>query len=315
MGDDRPTVYQEDGKWVFRASGVWRCDRELWAHMNGVQPEATPDWLQEKFDQGNEGEDKIMDYAEHVLEVPVYGRQDEGELKVGKSAVIRFHPDGRTDTVLVEAKTMAEKTYMTTWLRSGLKGFPGYSAQVAVMAEALGVNSVLMAIGIKDDAGKVKEVKTFSYDVGKLPVTVKDVKKKIMRVMRYDEMPKCSVDQFPCPFVFLHDEKEIMVSTDEMLELYAQEIHDCRDRKKRAEDELKNWQGLMTKQLDTHDLKGQKVTAGKWEITDVFFVKKNVGLLDYGRMKEDGVDVESYRGEPKTAETRYQTVKEVKDHA
>lgn len=308
MGDDRPSVYYEDGIWVYRASAVGRCARELWAHRAGLQPEAHPDWLEEKFKAGNVGEPVIIAAVEKELGEIVTDQQLTVELPVGKTMLVRGHIDGVCGNVLVEAKTMQEKLYNTKWLRGGLKAYPAYSAQVAVYCAALGLDGVQVAIGVKGEDETVKKTKLFYYAADALPVTVKDVKKKLMKLGRMDDMPACDVDQFPCPFVYLHDEKPVMVSTSEMLAKYAAELYDTRAAKKTADERIKELTRKISAELDEAEVDG-KVRAGRWEITDVH--KTNLGRVDYGRMEEDGVDVAKYRGKP--TETRYQTVKEVKD--
>src|SRR5262245_29947759 len=94
MSDSRPPVYREDGKTVYRASSVGMCIRSLWAYRQGMTPAETPDWLLEKYEQGNVAEPQILDWVEKKYAGAVYHRQDNIEIGVGDKIVIRGHPDG-----------------------------------------------------------------------------------------------------------------------------------------------------------------------------------------------------------------------------
>lgn len=63
MSDNRPNVYIDDatGLVVYRASSLGRCVKELVAARLGLDGESPPDWMQERFDEGTNAEQAIID--------------------------------------------------------------------------------------------------------------------------------------------------------------------------------------------------------------------------------------------------------------
>jgi len=196
MGDDRPSVYEENGVWVYRASAAGRCERELWAYRTGMTPTAHPDWLEKAFQEGHDNEDAILDAVgeitmqQHLIEIPV-----------GKGVMFRGAIDGYQESSkkLVDAKAFAESTYYTKWLKTGIRGFPSYVAQMRLYGaglelQGLELNGLIMAIGIKNDDGVVQKVKQFKYLFDDVPLTLRDLKWKVMRIevaARNNQMPSC----------------------------------------------------------------------------------------------------------------------------
>ena len=62
MGDDRPNVYLDDttDKWVYRASSLGNCVKGLVAARLQYEAFPFPDWLLEKFEQGNAAETMLI---------------------------------------------------------------------------------------------------------------------------------------------------------------------------------------------------------------------------------------------------------------
>ena len=160
----------EDGCWVYRASGLGNCIGGLVRARMGVDADPPPDWLQEKFDQGRDLEDDVLDgvpdefrlFDEDQLiglgfTIDTLG-QIEGEISFpvpgGDPVVVRCHPDGLAEhpehgLVAVEGKALAESTAATIW-----KDMPAYYKwQISVEALVCGVDKVLFVVGVKNDTG------------------------------------------------------------------------------------------------------------------------------------------------------------------
>ncbi len=315
MGDDRPNVYEEEGVWVYRASAAGRCERELWAYRTGMTPTAHPDWLLKAFQEGHDNEDAILKVvggvtmAQRVIEIPV-----------GKGVMFRGAIDGYQESSkkLVDAKAFAESTYYTKWLKTGIRGFPGYTAQMRLYGaglelQGLELNGLIMAIGIKDDDGVVQKVKQFQYSFDDLPVTLRDLKRKVMRIEAAavsGEMPPCVEPlQYPCSFFFIHDEKEIMVSDNEFLELMANKWRAAKVREDAAKKDRDEAGAMILSTLDEMEReKGEAVQVGDWVVSDVN--QTNKGRVNWKKMADDGNAVDGYRA--KETKVRYATVKEAK---
>lgn len=83
---DRPSVQHDDetGDWFIRASALGGCTRALIAAGRGLEGEPTPDWMQEKFDEGHANEPIIaamaLDRTGGVRIVAEPGKQHPVEL-------------------------------------------------------------------------------------------------------------------------------------------------------------------------------------------------------------------------------------------
>lgn len=213
MGDDRPSVYQEGDRWVYRASALGNCIRGLVAVRKGITPAPHPDWLLKAFRQGSRNEPVIlrMLYDQGHFFPTTYGSQTMAELPVGTKALIRGHVDDVAyDKVgyewTVEAKALAESNY-EKYKREGLEGFPYYAMQVSIYMAARDA-PVLFVIGVKNRAGEVVRLDVTPFTDPPIPASkIKAKVAKIESLVARDEWPDCDWEQYPCQFYFLHDDK------------------------------------------------------------------------------------------------------------
>lgn len=236
MGDDRPNVYEDNGKIIYRASSVGNCIKSLVAIRSGMEPSPHPDWLLEKFAEGNVNEPIILNHLRSLGWTVDYDGDDnqlELELPIGENVIIRCHPDGQAyltpdDVHVVEAKAFGQ-VFWDKYMKHGITAFPYYATQVTIEMAGTGL-PCLWVMGLKDDLGTV--VKYHIERITEPPLKIGAIKAKIAKVENWSsrgELPACDYDQYPCQFFYLHDDGEgegeepAADGKDTELELWASE--------------------------------------------------------------------------------------------
>jgi hypothetical protein len=220
MGDDRPLRYtetQEDGtiKVVYRASGLGACDGVVLGLARGRKPAATPEWLQEVFDEGTRMESVIIEQLLERSSTLNLNTQDEWELEVGevndKLVVVRGHSDGWDEhlQMFVEAKKFRDSTW-PKFLTGKVECNPLYPWQVSVYmwaAAQAGFAPALLFVGghYDQELDTITEIEWFTYTDPPIPLNA--IRK---RVARWENMiaqgmdvtdltTACTPRMFPCP--------------------------------------------------------------------------------------------------------------------
>lgn len=289
MGDDRPACYwdPEIDRWVYRASALGSCERELVAHRRGMSGSPTPDWLQTRFDEGHDWEDRILERFMEDQRVALRGQQARGTILVGKNVAVRGSIDAETDDAVVDAKFLGPDLYRKL-IKDGIGAFPHYMWQQAVYAHALEKSRICLAMGLKDiegegDERRIKGIAEMHYlwvDVADLP-TLGQIKARVLRLEKLaegDGWPDCpSPFQYPCPFDYLHDEVDVAVEVEgEGAELLSDAAE--KDRAIRLlEAEVKKLKAERNREVEIalglEDLaltSGHKLRAGDVEVTWVY---------------------------------------------
>lgn len=296
MGDDRPSVYHDPDidRWVYRASALGSCDRELVAHRRGMDGNPTPDWLQVRFDEGHEWEDKILARMDEDNGLSLNLHQHQTRLDVGKHAIVRGSIDAYDDLgTVVDAKFLGPDLF--NMLRSkGLSAFPHYWWQQGVyahgmVAEGYKVDNICLAMGLKDIEGEgddrkivgIKEMHYLWVGIDKLP-TVAQIKARVMRLEKLaaaEGWPECPTPfQYPCPFEWLHEDRDVAVEiTDDKWVDALQSAADMTEMAKYHENKAKQLKAdakvIVENALAAEDLTpdaGHKLRAGDLEVTWVY---------------------------------------------
>ncbi len=289
MGDDRPSVYFDPDieRWVYRASALGSCDRELVAHRRGMVGSPTPDWLQVRFDEGHDWEAKILTRFSEDTGLALRGYQAQGALLVGKNVAVRGSIDAETDDAVVDAKFLGPDLYRKL-IKDGIKAFPHYEWQQAVYAHAMEKSRICLAMGLKEIEGEgddrqvvgIAEMHYLWVDVADLP-TVGQIKARVMKLEKLaagDEWPVCPVPfQYPCAFDYLHDEVD---NTVEMEGEGAQMLTDAADKDRAIrllEAEAKKLKAERNREVEIAlelaglaQTEGHKLRAGDVEVTWVY---------------------------------------------
>jgi hypothetical protein len=256
----------------------------------------TPDWLQIRFDEGHEWEDRILKRMEDDQSVSLGLAQHQTILEVGKQAAVRGSIDAYDDLgTVVDAKFLGPDLF-DKLKKDGIQAFPHYWWQQGVYAhgmraEGYKVDNICLAMGLKDiEGGKddrqvvgIKEMHYLWVDVSDLP-TVAQIKARVMGLEKLaakpaDEWPDCPVPfQYPCAFDWLHEERDVAIEvTDqtmaEKLELarrYTElaKQHDVDAKQLKADAKV-----LVEEVLAAEDLTpdaGHKLRAGDLEVQWVY---------------------------------------------
>lgn len=145
MSDNRPPVYEEGDRIVYRASAFGLPVRSLVAARLGHEPYAPPDAVRQAGQEGTRLESSIKD----SLGVPVHDDQRQVEFHHG-AAIVRGHIDGRLSVrQLLEVKTVTQAG-LEAWVARRWGARPGWAWQVSCYCEALELDSVLMAVQARD---------------------------------------------------------------------------------------------------------------------------------------------------------------------
>ncbi len=235
-GDNRPSVYFDPdiNLWVYRASALGRCDRELVMLRRGAEGEPVPDWLMRRFNEGHEFEDELLRRFSEDNDTEVIDRQRVVEIPVGKGAIVRGSIDGRTEdtmAVLVDAKFLGPDKFREI-KKAGIAGTSDYKWQQTTYGRGLIaageiITHVCLAMGLKEyeeredpDTGETYKAAVGVADMHYEWLAIEDlpslaqVKGRVLKLEKMagdleGDLPACPVPfQFPCSTRIWHDEPE-----------------------------------------------------------------------------------------------------------
>lgn len=231
--DDRPSVYQrDDGIWVYRASAVGRCERQLrYARKLTPGKEMLPS-IQAAMDISASMESTVIERFEAEYEVTVANRQQRVEIPVTDEAVISGSIDGlgtatRMTDGLVEVKVFTEPGYRQ-WLKYGFEREPGYETQFHTYVAGLRLlgyelQGGWMAVGLKDNKDESRalldlSVKWFDFK----PAIAARAKGVVARTEawaatddRIDTVVEAECDlNIVCRYWYMHPKKELPEVSD-----------------------------------------------------------------------------------------------------
>lgn len=254
MSDNRPPRYEEDGRIVYRASGLGMCDKMFVALSMGYDARAHPAWFQEILDEGTANESVIRGmweqelaeqdgpYPTHNIAVTDIGKVTEMEVLDG--IWVRGSIDGLLNqepgnVTLQEFKKIRDSGWMR-YLQSGVEFQANYPMQTAFymhsLAEEFGFEVSMDFVGghyVQDEKTQewsITEVHRHLYTTP--PVPLIGIKKRIAKLERLiadtdaiGDMT-CNIAMYPCPVYYLHDddmdEPPVRPSDDIVRELVTQ---------------------------------------------------------------------------------------------
>lgn len=239
--DHRPDVYEEDGKWVFRASSFGGCERNLVRQAIGHNPADAPEFMLGKYEESAALEEPILraleeQYGWRVMrpaELPQYQFDDTGqatlELPV-TGGVIRCHPDAIAkcyridglnsntsrpwklgDQRVVEVKALSVKSAPFD-LGKNLNYWWQFAIEMAVTRR-----KGIYVVGWKDEDGElVRDAQgnirlnvAWYSDPPESLVVIKKRAKRLVGLINAaldgDGLPECDVKQYPCGFYAEHE--------------------------------------------------------------------------------------------------------------
>jgi hypothetical protein len=314
---DAPIAYERpDGALAIRASALGRCVRALWAVLDGIEPVASPEWLNQSAEEGHLHEGAVRDKLREQGWL-IEDDQDTVELwVVPKKVVIVGHIDGwgvppnhmaGLDDHLVEIKSMSRNVF-DQWMKNRFEYRPSYAWQISAYMLAKGWPDEFtkcLYVSKRRDDGTIDE---WVFD--EPPYDLKAIRHKALAVLKAwktGEMPDCDLppdQRFPCPVFFLHDEDpetqeelEMMVSRD--LDDVAAEYIEVITAHNELGARRKELKGLLEGYRDERDA---------WQTEHhTFRIAKNPGrkTFDEAKMRAAGVEVDQFMKQGKPIERWY----------
>lgn len=223
MSDDRPIRYEEDGRTIYRASGLYMCDRLFVAIMQNYTLKAHPAWFQEILDEGSRSEASIVAMYEAKNEgTEIVDSQRVVEIEVLDGVFIRGSIDGLVGgwsgaveapaEVLFEAKKFRESTWMK-FMRSGVECMPWYPWQVSAYMHGLGVDECEFTGGLYKD-GEIIDV--YTHHLASPPIPLKGLVKRVAKLESLfndgalpHDVACIKPAMYPCPVFYLHDTDDL----------------------------------------------------------------------------------------------------------
>lgn len=298
MADNRPTVYEEDGNWIYRASGSGACLKYLVAIALGYEDQRGKKWddlLDRSAREGNFHEETIIKTLKEAG-IEVERQQEEVMIQIIPGVFIRGHIEGLVvlePRELLEIKSMSTKQF-AKWTNRGFEAFPNYAAQITGYMQAFPELDVRYIIKRREDGHHTE----FTIPAGEPPANWKAIRKKIILAEKYrkkGELPPCDTDlQWGCPVWYLHDEddpdQEVEELSEEETELLAElvenyrELKEIEERGKKAEEERKKLNPKILNMLG----KGTDQRKFKWKGKDYQVTRRKGGgaRLDKAKIKE-----------------------------
>lgn len=342
----------DGGTWVYRASGLGNCLGALVRMRMGVDGEEAPDWMQQRWSEGRELEDEIVQWVrdetpwvplttdeltDRGLTVDALG-QAELELKIPGGMVVRCHPDGVVrhretgELAALEVKALSPDYAKT--VRRALPAFYAWQTSVEVAGlKKLGVTQVVFVTAEKDvaDGDANRDVVTLgnvewhlldpTYNLGAIVKRVREVE----RLADDGEVPFCEFRQYPCAFWQDHDPddplwKDVVeeVDAEDEVEFHAaiMEYEAMKTGEKECKEDKQRAAAMIAKFADDRGVHGGKLKTSQYVVTDVVQQRKGAVVVEQV-FDELGLDKSLLTDEVLDKcrvkyETRYPSVKKIK---
>jgi hypothetical protein len=299
-GDDRPPVYTEGDKVIYRSSAIGKlCPRALWLSRTGVTPSPTPDNLKRAFIESSNNESLVLSMFADLHDIELSGEQEPFEIEVpGTNAVIRGHLDARGEATgqsgVVEVKSIADHS----WAKRGVDMYPGWLEQVQTQMKGTGTRLCWLVFGKKVD-GVVDDIafSVVEYDprvIGRVFDQIREVEAAVADNVALD----CPDEKYGCPYWQLHEgtgsDEEVI--EDRVLAGLATRIVSLAAQVKEADAALKDARDRVMEQLERMKLPPSvKLRGSDGRVLSVSVVTPTRTSWDEEALKRDGVDLDDYK--------------------
>jgi len=270
MGDNRPNVYVENGVSVYRASSLGHCERALLAARKGMEPLPFPDFMYDRFEEGNVAEPHIMArFCDDNPDWKLDGSQDEIVINVAENIIVRGHIDGmavrNNQRCVVEAKALGTD-WFNKFKKKGLAGLPdSYAWQLSIYMAALKTDHAVLVAGQKIGGLIVPESEFHYLWIDTPPFTLEQICERVTGIeSKVDdkEWPPC-LNEWLCGYPYLHDEPEF-VEWDQV-----DDWGDRWDEAAQLEKRAKEIKTAIKSEMEQHEQTSNKFVATRWKVTMV----------------------------------------------
>lgn len=267
MSDDRPAVYLEGNRTVFRASALGGCLRALVAARLGYDPLPFDEASELRMAEGNLHEAAILEQLVRDGWTMV-DEQEETELVVGDRLVIRGHIDAvgirPSGTRVVEVKAMGDGP-CKEFLTNGFDTNRRHATQLSVYMAALDLPGLFV---VKNrNSGQMH-----LFEVDEPPIPIAQIKARVARIeaiARTGDFPDCDTTSlWGCPFRYLHDQKELpLTGTGAIDDTEVDALAGAYDRARTLATQADTMKKLARDRLADVVRDRKKVKTGSWSVS------------------------------------------------
>ena len=280
---------------VIGASELGHCIKRLVAHQLGYTPMLPSEQMQAVYDRGHDHEDECVAqmWADGWA---IHDRQAEYVIDCGARACVVVHVDGLMHNKGLLNRVLEIKS-PATW-KNAERAFRTQTFTDPYMhAIAWQVSAQMVATGLEAVIACVEDgtVRTFGVEVP--PFSREDILTRVMQILVQMDAglpPHCSQDDYPCPYVYLHEPKD--VDDDPILDALVREytVHD--DTAKAA----KAAQDAVKERIRRHMGDREKVETERAVVS--VYEQAAPAKWDTDLMVADGLNPDRYRkqGAPST---------------
>jgi hypothetical protein len=269
MSDDRPSVYLEGNRTVFRASALGGCLRALVAARLGYDPLPFDDASELRMEEGNLHEPAIVEWLT-TEGWPVVDQQRLIELTVADTIVIRGHIDGvgrrpGRDDVLVEIKAMGQDPFKR-WITDRFTSNERYAWQVSVYMHALGLPGLFVVKNRNTGAVDVTEIDEAPVPLAKIKARAAQIE----AIARRGDFPDCDTAYlWNCPYRYLHDQKELpgITGVEAVDDVEVDALAAAYDRARTLATQADTMKKVARDRLADVVRDRKKVRTGRWSVS------------------------------------------------
>jgi hypothetical protein len=300
MGDNRPSVYTEDGITFYRASSLGGCSRMLVAHRLGYTPVGYEGPVNQVMAEGELHERDVVERMEKDGVWLVTCQQQTVSLPITSNVSVVGHIDGIATNretgggFLLEIKSMGKDQYeewtRLQWETPGL--IQRYKWQLSAYMVSLSLPGLLAVKNRNNGTLTLTTIPEPFYSLSALKARIIRLEGFVAR----GELPPCDTPVFPCPFVYLHDTDEVELIDDTELDELARAYTEVQRKGSVVDVESKGLRDRIRKGVGER----RKVeTVGGTKVT--VYEARSPRTVNYKMMEEDGV-LGKYVVEGKTGE-------------
>lgn len=333
---NKPIVYREGQRTIFRASAFAACIKSLVLARCGVEPAPPAQVLQRAFTRGQEAEPMIMAQCANYFQADVVDMQRQVELPIGKKAAIRGHIDGamwiEDRYYPIDAKCFGESNFRSN-RRGGIENLGQlgefYAVQAWTYCMATDASEFVFAVNLAD----TDEVDFTVYDLDELAeIGGISYPKAIAKVAQVEKLSKegslltapCEVERFGCPYYPFHGGMDEAWWDDQLsdaevavVDALGHALASAREEEARAKAATSAARDALSARLEAvqsvSSEKGAKLKIEGPTVTVSRFEQTRKGI-DKEAMIEDGIDLAKY--ETSTTSVQIRTVvKKVEEDA
>jgi hypothetical protein len=273
----------------YRASELGACLKAQAARRLGYTPLPPPEKFEAIFERGNLHETMCVD-AMHQFGYSVFSQQQEIVIPVGAVQIVG-HIDGMVEEYGVLDDRVLEIKAPGAWQKFHDAQKTGdwsdplaerYAWQISVYMHALQTEALIACLD-------GETIRTFVIEVA--PYTLDDIYRRVVQIediVRSGTLPaECSVRNYPCPFVYLHEDPD--VETDDELDQLAAAYQAAADAEKTAKAQKDQFRDALMRHM------ADRGTVDTERFRVKVYQQAGPSRFSEEKMIADGINPDDYR--------------------